>query len=70
MTVQTDSQLLALQVSGRYKIRAAHLGVLLEQVRSLMREFESVEITHTLRDGNVRADRLANQGARANSLRS
>jgi ribonuclease HI len=66
VTVQTDSQLLARQVEGLYKISAPHLRELHGQVRSLIGLFKSVEITHTLREGNSRADALANQGARAN----
>ncbi|HEX5322374.1 MAG TPA: ribonuclease HI family protein [Capsulimonadaceae bacterium] len=68
ITVQTDSQLLARQVEGRYKISAPHLRELHSQVRALIELFKSVEITHTLREGNTQADALANQGARANRL--
>lgn len=66
VTVQTDSQLLARQIEGRYKISAPHLRELYEQARRLIAQFQSFEITHTLREGNTRADALANQGARAN----
>lgn len=66
VTIQTDSQLLARQIEGRYKISAPHLRELHTEARRLMGAFESVEITHTLREGNTRADSLANQGARAN----
>ena len=66
VTVQTDSQLLARQVEGRYKISAPHLRELNNQVRGLIGLFDAFEITHTLREGNTRADALANQGARAN----
>lgn len=66
LTIQTDSQLLARQLEGRYKISAPHLRELYDQACRLIGLFHSVEVTHTLREGNVRADALANQGARAN----
>lgn len=65
VVVQTDSQLLARQVEGRYKINAPHLKVLREQAVALCRLFpDGVTMTHVLRAGNARADALANQGAR------
>lgn len=68
ITIQTDSQLLARQLEGRYKIAAPHLRELYDQACGLIKSFQSVEVTHTLREGNARADALANQGARANRL--
>lgn len=68
VTVQTDSQLLARQMKGRYKINAPHLQALQRQAKSLYAHFPGgVHITHILRAGNARADLLANQGAYANS---
>ena len=65
VVVQTDSQLLARQVEGRYKINAPHLRVLREEAVALCRLFPGgVTLTHVLREGNSRADALANQGAR------
>ena len=64
--VQTDSQLLACQVRGEYKVSATHLRVLHAEARALAAQFDEMTITHTLRAGNARADALANQGARAN----
>ena len=66
LTIQTDSQLLARQLEGRYKISAPHLRELYEKACRLIGLFQSVEVTHTLREGNTKADALANQGARAN----
>lgn len=65
VVVQTDSQLLARQVEGRYKINAPHLRALREEAVALCRLFPGgVTLTHVLRAGNARADALANQGAR------
>ncbi len=66
LVAQTDSELLARQVQGRYKISAPHLRQLFQQVQALMSRFESFEITHSLRGYNSNADALANIGAKAN----
>ncbi len=66
--VQTDSQLLARQMEGRYKINAPHLQALQREAKALYAHFPGgVQMTHVLRAGNARADSLANQGAYANS---
>ena len=63
--VHTDSQLLARQMEGRYKINAPHLLVLQRAAKDLCRRFAGgVTLTHILREGNSRADELANKGAR------
>ncbi len=71
VTVQTDSQLLARQMEGRYKINAPHLRELQQEARALCGTFPGgVRITHILRAGNARADALANQGARLSAERN
>ena len=57
----TDSQLLANQVNGLWKIKDPTLRGLYEKARSLMRDFDSVTVTHVRRDLNKEADRLANE---------
>jgi len=65
VTVHTDSQLMARQMEGRYKINAPHLRDLQREAVALCALFSGgVHITHILRAGNARADQLANQGAR------
>ena len=65
VTVHTDSQLMARQMEGRYKINAPHLRALQAEAQALCRLFSGgVTLTHILREGNARADQLANQGAR------
>ncbi len=65
VTVHTDSQLMARQMEGRYKINAPHLKALQQEATALCRLFPGgVTLTHILREGNARADQLANQGAR------
>ena len=66
VTVHTDSQLMARQMEGRYKINAPHLQALQAEAKALCRQFPGgVTLTHILRAGNARADQLANQGVRA-----
>jgi len=66
--VHTDSELMARQMEGRYKIKAPHLLALQQEARGLCGLFPGgVRLTHILRGGNSRADDLANQGARANA---
>jgi len=65
--VHTDSQLMARQMEGRYKINAPHLRALQQEAVALCRAFPGgVTLTHILRGGNARADQLANEGARRN----
>ncbi len=67
VTVHTDSQLMARQMEGRYKINAPHLKALQQEAQALCRLFPGgVTLTHILREGNARADELANLGARRN----
>jgi ribonuclease HI len=57
----TDSELLALQWVGRYRVKAENLQPLYHEAKRLSQSFESFTVKHTLRDGNKRADALANQ---------
>jgi ribonuclease HI len=66
IVVQTDSELLARQVQGRYKVSAPHLRELYQQVVALKQRFRKFEIGHSLRGFNSSADALANRGAKAN----
>jgi ribonuclease HI len=66
VVVQTDSELMASQMSGLYRIKAPHLQELNLEARQLCDRFAGgVTITHVLRHHNARADSLANKGALA-----
>ena len=75
--VQSDSELLVMQLTGQYKVRNAALAALHREARARMRRFDHVWITHVPRDQNDVADTLANRaldeggrhGARARSTR-
>jgi ribonuclease HI len=57
-----DSELVASQLEGRWKIKNDRLRALAVRARALMNQFDSVTISHVRRAQNTRADRLANVG--------
>ena len=57
--VYTDSELLAKQLTGQYKIKNKNLQLLFEQVQHLTKGFESLEIKQIPREQNKEADKLA-----------
>lgn len=59
--VETDSELLARQVSGSYRVRDRDLQVLHAVIRHLIGLFARFEIRHIPRSQNRAADRLANR---------
>jgi len=60
LEVYLDSELLAKQINGSYRVKNENLQVLMKEVRSLLTSFESVGVKHVLRSHNSHADRLAN----------
>ena len=59
--VYVDSELVAAQIEGRWKIKNDRLRALAAKARSLMARFEVASIGHVRRDLNSRADELANE---------
>lgn len=59
--IRTDSELMARQLIGAYKVRADHLKPLHEQAQRLLKRFKRVNIVIIPRALNRRADELANQ---------
>jgi ribonuclease HI len=59
LKINTDSELLYNQVTGRYKVKNEHLKSLFEQVQHLAEGFQRIEIRHVLRKQNRDADKLA-----------
>ncbi len=59
----TDSELMAHQLNGRYKVKAAHLLPLYQRACRLLAMFEKSTVTHVRRELNQRADALSNLGA-------
>ncbi len=62
LEVFVDSQLVASQVKGEWKIKNDRLRALAVRARSLLGRFERSSITQVPRERNADADKLANQG--------
>ncbi len=60
LDVYLDSELLANQINGSYKVKNEHLKILMQEVRSLLSSFKSVQVKHVLRCQNRQADKMAN----------
>ena len=61
VTVYTDSQLMARQISGEYRVKSSDLQPLVQVYRDLARPFGRVEVCEVPRERNRRADALANE---------
>ncbi len=60
ITVNLDSQLIANQLEGLYKVKEPTLKVLFDQASRLMQGFKKIEIKNIERQKNKEADKLAN----------
>ncbi len=65
LVVKTDSELLARQIDGRYKVRDATLRLLYDLARHLIQGFSGCHVQHISRNQNVLADRLAAKAVKA-----
>jgi ribonuclease HI len=57
-----DSELMVKQVNGEYKVKNEGLLPLYLHLRSLIKKFNHFSLTHTPRESNIHADKLANKG--------
>ena len=57
---RADSELLVMQIRGRYRVKAGNLKPLFAKVRELLASFERWSVVHVPRKENAEADRLAN----------
>jgi ribonuclease HI len=60
LEVYLDSELLARQINGSYRVKNGNLKDLMAEIRNLLSVFDSVQVKHVLRCHNIRADKLAN----------
>ena len=58
--VHSDSELLVRQINGQYKVKSPDLKPLYLKVTALMEQIGDVTVGHVYREGNERADELAN----------
>ena len=60
LVVHTDSELVARQVNGEYRVKQAHLKELYRQVLAAARGLRRFAVVHVRREKNREADALAN----------
>ena len=59
--VYSDSELMARQINGMYKVKSKGLKPLFIKVMKLSDKFDSFKVVHVPREENLTADSLANQ---------
>ncbi len=59
--IVTDSELLAKQWNGEYRVKNKTLRPLFEEAKEIAGAFESIEVRHVRRGGNAAADAAANR---------
>jgi ribonuclease HI len=59
--LRMDSELVVRQLDSRYKVRNPSLRKLFGRVKDLQWRFASFQVNHVRREGNRRADQLANE---------
>jgi ribonuclease HI len=59
--VINDSELVARQIGGEYKVKQPHLKPLHHQVMEMLRTFDRWAVRNVRREHNVRADALVNE---------
>jgi len=68
ISVFTDSELVAKQLLGDYKVKNERLKKLHERVKNLVPSFEQISFTHIRREKNKRADELVNEALNLNGF--
>jgi len=64
VTLRMDSELVARQLTGRYKVKNRNLMNAFFEVKALIAKFDHVKIESIPREQNGEADKLASMGAR------
>jgi len=67
LNICMDSELLAKQINGSYRVKNENLQILMKEVRNLLASFDSVDVKHVPRLHNSHADRLANMAIDENN---
>lgn len=68
--VVNDSELVARQIGGEYKVKQPHLKPLHHEVMERLRQFDRWAVRNVRRENNVRADALVNEALDARQTRS
>ena len=59
--IVTDSQLMARQWTGLYKVKNLSIKSIYDEAKKIARKLEHVEVIHVGRSENIQADRLVNE---------
>jgi len=59
--IMTDSELVAGQITGGFRVKSKALRPLLEKIQQLLAGFSRVEVEHIPREKNIACDALANR---------
>jgi ribonuclease HI len=68
IVVNMDSELVAKQLTGDYRVKDAGLKPLFERAMNMLKSFKSFEIRHIEREKNKEADKLVNRAINLASL--
>lgn len=67
VVIRTDSELLAKQVNGEYRVRDGTLRLLHDLAKHLMRSFARCTVEHVPREQNTLADKLATEAVKGHT---
>lgn len=68
LCIYTDSELVARQVTGDYRVKEKTLRSLYTQVLNMLCDYREWRISHVPRENNIEADRLANRAVNEGSF--
>ena len=68
IVVNLDSELVARQLTGDYRVKDAGLKPLFERAMNMLKSFKNFEIRHIEREKNKEADKLVNRAINLASL--
>lgn len=60
LDIYSDSELLVRQINGEYRVKSPKLRDLFDEASARLRRFADWRVSHVRREGNERADALAN----------
>ena len=60
LAIEADSQLMIMQLSGKYKVKNAGIKVLFDQIQTMLSEYPNKTFKHIFREFNKEADELGN----------
>lgn len=69
IVINLDSELVAQQLKGVYRVKNANIKPLFEQAVNMLNKFNKVEVKHIDRKENKDADKLANKAINLSGLR-